>query len=194
MKKGGYTLVEVAIVATLGTIVMFKGATLVRDVVRVGNQEMQDMALEDHSRKMMDQITYAIMSSDRESLVPMNTVFPDFETGLTYRLSLGLENGNVVWSDPEWIGLGPNGTQIVWAASPGAADEQRVVWSNRVQALMEGEIPNGLDDNGNGLVDEQGLNFLITGNRVIVRLTLAQVGENGEITEHTIETTATCRN
>lgn len=194
MKKGGYTLVEMAIVMTLGTVVMFKGATLVRDVVRVGNQEMQDMALEDHARKMIDQISYAVMSSDRESLVPLNTVAPIPVTGLTYRLSLGLEDGNVVWSDPEWIGLGPNGTQIVWAASPGEVDEQRVVWSNRVQQLMEGEVPNGLDDNGNGLVDEQGLNFFITGNRVTVRLTLAQVDENGDITEHTIESTATCRN
>ncbi len=43
-------------------------------------------------------------------------------------------------------------------------------------------------------VDEEGLSFVIDGNRVTIRLSLARMGDNGEIATYTVDTTVTCRN
>ncbi|MCA9322374.1 MAG: hypothetical protein KDB53_16650, partial [Planctomycetes bacterium] len=39
-----------------------------------------------------------------------------------------------------------------------------------VQNLLQGEVLNGLDDNGNGLADERGLSFERDGVRLLVRV------------------------
>ena len=92
-------------------------------------------------------------------------------------VSKKVENGAVVWGDPEEIS-GAN-AQVVWSQNPGDPDERRVVWSNVVRPFLEGEIQNGTDDNQNGLIDEKGLNFTLQGNRVTIRLTLERARNAG---------------
>ena len=53
-----------------------------------------------------------------------------------------------------------------------------MVWSSLVRPLLEGEIQNGKDDNGNGLIDEQGLTFVIDGRAIRMRLTIGRDGES----------------
>ena len=55
-------------------------------------------------------------------------------------------------------------------------------------------MPNGVDDNGNGLIDEQGLAFTIFRNTVTIRLSLLRLSADGQPIEKTVETTVTCRN
>jgi hypothetical protein len=59
---------------------------------------------------------------------------------------------------------------------------------------MEGELANGIDDNGNGVIDEKGLCFVVEGNRVTIRLTIDKPGPDGKHYRRTLETTVTCRN
>ncbi|MCP3914576.1 MAG: hypothetical protein GY711_03345 [bacterium] len=58
--------------------------------------------------------------------------------------------------------------------------------STRVAPFLEGEVPNGMDDNGNGLIDEKGFSFVRDRRAMTVRLTL----EEGDL-QKTIETTVT---
>jgi hypothetical protein len=87
---------------------------------------------------------------------------------------------------------GPQRNQVTWFENPGAPQERRVVWSNLVRDLLEGEEVNGIDDNANGLIDEDGLSFTVDGSRITVRLSLGTTGR-GEETK-SVETTISCRN
>ena len=145
-------------------------------------------------RRVLERIALAVMGSDREGLNP-ESFAPTSSNQLTYQVNLGVENGEVVWSDPERITTdGVDAEQVVWLENPGAAEERRVVWANIARPFLEGEFANGVDDNNNGLVDESGLSFDIDGSKVAIRLTLSQPGSEGQELVRTVETEATCRN
>ena len=84
--------------------------------------------------------------------------------------------------------------RVYWSQNPGAENERRVIWTSLVAPYLEGELPNGIDDNGNGLIDEKGLNFVVDRNAITIRLTLERVLDGGEIVSKTVDTTVTCRN
>jgi hypothetical protein len=63
-----------------------------------------------------------------------------------------------------------------------------------VRDFLEGELPNGVDDNRNGLIDESGLTFVIESGVVRVLLTLEREGRGGESLTYTRESVVHCRN
>ena len=149
--------------------------------------------MEDRAHLVLEKIAKAIMGSDRE------TLFPDAEAPLStddiqYRINLGVQDGEVVWSDTEMVGLEDLENEIFWSRMPEEGAEQRVVWTRMARPFLEGEIPNGMDDNGNGLIDEKGLSFTIDRNAVTIRLTLDRLTAGGGTVSSTVETTVTCRN
>ena len=60
--------------------------------------------------------------------------------------------------------------------------------------LLEGELPNGIDDNGNGLIDEPGFSIDFEGRAVNVRLSLERRGATGRNILRTAETRVRLRN
>lgn len=191
--RRGFTLIEALIAASLLGIVVVKITMVLNSATQSHNRESSAMVLEDQAHRVLDQIAYAIMGAERDELVP-DPLQPLYSTELNYSVSLGVEAGEVVFNDPERIGLGNVLSQLVWAENPGVAEERRVVWTNLVSPFLEGEIPNGVDDNGNGLVDESGLTFSLEGNAVTIRLSLARPQSDGTLLEETVETLVTCRN
>jgi hypothetical protein len=133
------------------------------------------------------------MGSDRGTLNP-DPALPAFSSLLRYQISMGVEDGQVVWSDPEVISLSPDGGSVYWAQNEGEPEQRLVVWANNVSQLLEKEFLNGADDNQNQLNDESGLNFVIDRDSVTIRLTLVGEDGDGQIINHTVETTVTCRN
>jgi hypothetical protein len=149
------------------------------------------MILEDQARLTLDRMAYAIMGAARETIDPgVETPFSSDE--IRYEISLGVQDGEVVWGDPEKIWLGE--TRLQWAQALGTPDERTAAWSNAVRELLEGELLNGVDDNGNGLTDERGVSFTVEGDMVRIRLCLAQVNDEGQELVRTVETVVTCRN
>lgn len=69
-----------------------------------------------------------------------------------------------------------------------------MVWTSLARPFLEGEVLNGVDDNGNGLIDEQGLSFTLFGDSVTIRLSIAQTNPEGEEITQTVETVVTVRN
>jgi hypothetical protein len=68
------------------------------------------------------------------------------------------------------------------------------VLSNIVRPFLEGEIPNGIDDNGNGIIDEKGLSFVVNEGSVTIRLTIGRQVAGQAVIEETLESTVMCRN
>ncbi len=192
-RSAGFTLLEMLITMVLIGLVLTK-LTLVMDEARRAHQEESlSMALEDQAMELIDRISYAIIGSARERLTPANEApFPMAE--IRYQVSLGVEDGQPVWSDPEKIGLDEETGQVYWGQNVGEVNERLVVWANTVSEMLEDELMNGVDDNGNQLADELGLAFVLDDRSVTVRLSLERAGEEGKTIQVTRETTVTCRN
>lgn len=192
-KRAGFTLLELIVVLTLLGLVVVKVGLLLQMRAATQSREMTSMMVEDQARRVLDQIAYAIMGADRDRLMPSQET-PIDSPELRFELSLGVQNGEVVWGDPQWVGLANGNRQIAWRERPDQLDERRVVWCNIVRPFLEGELQNGIDDNGNGLIDEKGLSFSLEGERVTIRLTLERIDEQGEPVTRTVESIVTCRN
>lgn len=190
--RAGWTLIETVLAGLLVTGVMTKAAFVVNSALGLASDESASMHYEDQARAVIDRIALAVMSSDRDTLIPQ---IEELHTNsIKYSFSLGLEDGEIVWSAPEEICMGDGGSTVEWRENPGAAEERRAVWTTLVSPLLEGEEVNGVDDNGNGLIDEDGLSFVLEGQRIVIRLTLRRPEVDGRTVQQTVESVVSCRN
>lgn len=186
------TVLELALMLGIFTVVAIKATMVMTEVSKISRSESSGVVIEDQAYRVLDMIALAIMGSDRDTLVP-DAESPLHSRSLRYSVNLGLEDGEIVWSNPERIAVGDDPSQLVWTENPEMPDEHRVVWTNLLRPFIEGESENGVDDNDNGLVDERGLSFEVDRNSVTIRITLEKM-VNGASTTHSVETTVTCRN
>ncbi len=189
--KKGFSLIEALIVMALLTVLVVKVTMLMQMQQESESRTSTVLAVEDNARRVMEQITYAVMGASQETLEPG----AGSSSEVRFSVSLGVVDGEVVWDDEEWVGLTDAAGQLAWKERPDAADERRVVWCNAVRPFLSGEQMNGIDDNGNGLVDEKGLTFTIEGRKVTVWLTLERKDTHGRTVEAKAgPVTVVCRN
>ena len=191
-KRAGFTLLEMTVALALFLVVSVNVTVLMRMSSESQAENMTVAVLDDQAQRVMDQIAFAIMGASRDKLFPADEA-PSDSSRLRYEVNLGVEDGVVVWSDPQLIELSGD-TQLAWRERPGEEDERRVVWCNVVRPFLEDEIVNGFDDNGNGLIDERGLSFVLEGDTVTIRLTLERQGSDGPPVTRTLSSVVTCRN
>lgn len=193
-RRAGYTLIEAMVGIALVSLLSLMAAMLVRMTRTSQVADVSAIELEDQAYRLLDRIQYAIIGTDRDKLFP-DPVTPIHSSELSYEVVIGVEDGEVVWGDPERIGLeAADSKRLVWNRNPGEADEQRSIWCNVVRPFIEGELPNGIDDNGNNLVDEKGLSFTLQGNMVTIRITLERMRREGPPLVKVVETTVRVRN
>lgn len=191
--RTGFTLLELLMALTLLSIVVVKARGAMSVVAESTGQQIDEIVLEDQARRVMRQIGYQVMGSNRETLIP-DAEAPYSTEALCFQVNLGIQDGEVVWSDPEKVAFEDLRGQVYWSQNPGTPEEQRVVWTSLVAPFLEGEFPDGIDNNGNGLIDEKGLSFSVDRNAVTIRLTLERILSGGETIVSTETTTVTCRN
>jgi type II secretory pathway pseudopilin PulG len=83
---------------------------------------------------------------------------------------------------------------LVLTIDVGGAGERSITLCTQVTEMFPGETLNGLDDNGNAIVDERGFNVESVGDFLTVRLSVAEPGENDRTTASSITTSITLRN
>ena len=190
----GLSTPELIIAMALFAIVSVKAVMVMNSANEAYEDDTNAMSLEDQARRTLDQISYAIMGADRDTLFP-DPSSPIFTTELQYFLNLGVDaDGEIIFDDPEKISLSADETQVIWRKNPDAPDERRVAWCNIVRPFLEGELFNAVDDNGNGIIDEKGLSFVVRKDAVTVRLCLERLTSGGETTTQAVETVVTIRN
>jgi type II secretory pathway pseudopilin PulG len=193
-RTSGLSILELLLALGLFGVVAVKAALVLNSANDSYEENTAKMSLEDKARRTLDQIAYAIMGSDRETLFP-EADSPLFTDSLEYSLSLGVdEDGNVIFDDPEEIGLSEDEDQVLWRKNPDTPEETRVAWCNVVRPFLEGELMNGDDDNENGIIDEKGLAFVMDRDSVTIRLSLECPTADGGTVTQTVETTITLRN
>jgi hypothetical protein len=183
---------EIVVGVALLAVVTAKVVLVSSSASTATNEDIANIVAEDQARQTLDRIAYSVMGSERGSIDP-DAQTPAFSSLINYRVSLGVEDGRVVWDDPEQIALDDEDGKLRWIENPGSAGARSVVWCDAVRELLEGELQNGVDDNGNGLIDESGLVFELDGNAITITLTLERPGRGGETVASTVSTTVTCR-
>jgi hypothetical protein len=84
--------------------------------------------------------------------------------------------------------------QVVLTRGVGTGNAVRSVLVDGVAELLEGEVLNADDDNGNLMDDETGFCLQRIGSVLTIRLTLEDKAEDGTVTRRTMETSIRMRN
>ena len=166
--------------------------------------------LQEHTNRVVDEIAERLAVSGQSTLSPLPTT-TTASAVVTFQECQGFTAGSVIWAPPGRIGLRYSPTdpndgvdndgnglvdecECVCTFDLGGPDERTVVLTRWVREYLEGEVPNGSDDNGNGLTDERGLAFTRDGDAWTVRLTLERPDAKGRILVRTVETSVIPRN
>jgi prepilin-type N-terminal cleavage/methylation domain-containing protein len=191
--RSGFSLLEVLIALVVVALIFGNVAMVVRSSDAAYSDETSMADLDLQLDQTLERIAVALMSASVTSLDP-NAAVPAFHTQLEFVQSLGVQDGRMIQSDPERIELVVDEGRVVWKQRPDSVDERMLVWSRWVSQFLEGEVRNGVDDNGNGAVDENGLVFLVQGSQVTIHLTLSKTDASGRTLVQTRTTVVTCRN
>jgi len=208
--ESGMTLVELAIVALLLTVVLGSVALVAGSSDKMYRTESVHSHLESQAGITMQHVCdeLRIAASDTLSPSPAPGVGSSM---LQYVQATGIEDGVVQWSPLHRLefeyevgeiddGLDNNGNglvdegRLILIEDPGGPTERRRVLTRWVAELLEGEVENGLDDNGNGLVDERGFTIERVGRSVIVRFTLERMSIDGTLLRRTATSSVRPRN
>jgi prepilin-type N-terminal cleavage/methylation domain-containing protein len=188
--RDGFTLVELAITVLVLATVMGLPAMLLSSSWQTYRNGSANGGLDERARATVERITGLLEQASATKAgpvtgIPFHTPWTEFE-----RVSGHQVGGMPVWTNKERIlieytaadpddGVDNDGDgrvdecRVVWIEDYNMVSERRTVLSNEVAEWMEGEVSGNLvDDNGNGLIDERGLAFTFSGERVSVHLTV----------------------
>lgn len=208
--QGGYTLIELMVSMSLLTslvISVFLVTQRSSDAFRTGAVAAE---LQSNSVRALRRVADRIQTSTEGRLTP-RLVSPFSSPSVEFQRPIGFDGETVVWGDAESIafeldpleaddGIDNDGDglvdegRIVWTENPGDPASRTVRWVSNVRRYLEGELPNNLDDNGNGLVDEAGFAISVQGAIVTIWLTLERVESGSSTLIHTSQTSVRLRN
>jgi len=209
--RAAFTLIELAIsVAMMGVVL---GSV---SMFQLRSQEHTDSMLvsekvETQARRTLTRIVDELRGVGTGFLVPDPTGSLGTST-LVFQRPVDVTNaGVVVWGAPSRLelelepletndGVDEDGDalvderRLVMTRGIGTASERSVVLCTGIAELADGELGNGGDDNGNGLVDEAGFSIRRVGDLLTIRLTVLAPSGGGASVSTSIETSVVLRN
>lgn len=205
--RSGFTLIESLIAVSLLAVMFLAVAQVSSRASDAFDEGSVEHALSTGTHRALERIARAIEFSDASLLASATAVGND---AVTFQTPADFEGGVVQWQptdiltelegeeldddlDNDGDGL-VDERRIVLVTDTGTPAEKRVVLTGGVAELFEGELMNGVDDNGNVLVDETGLTFSSQGDVVFVRLTCQRRDEGGRLLTKTAETAVRLHN
>ena len=213
-RRGGFTLLEVMITLVIFVAILGLPTTLLTSSAELYHRSSVAAGLSEKGRVVLGDITDHLARTSSTSCVPPVPPLPNVTVSdVRYEPIIGYAGGTfpapglkerivLEYSaeDPD-DGLDNDGDGridegvAVLIVDPGTINEQRRILTDDVAEWGAGEIPgNGVDDNGNGWVDERGLAFGFSGERVTVLLTLERVDPKEGLILHSVERVIAFRN
>jgi len=209
-REAGMTLLE----TTIGTMLMLIsiGATF-RVMQSTGEHTAltkKHSTLNQRANRALDRMVNILREAGLQTIDP--APLPALaSSSFNFRRATGYNNGVITWGPPERLEMLPSPRDpvdgidnddnglideniIVLLTNPGMPDEVRQVLATDIAPYLEGENPNGWDDNGNGIEDERGLSFELQESVLVIRMTMQAVGPGGTLLRRTVNTKVTCRN
>ncbi|HVS17868.1 MAG TPA: hypothetical protein VMT18_04650 [Planctomycetota bacterium] len=189
----GLTLVEMAVTCLVMALVFGSLAMALSSSRNVYERGSRTMTLEADSSRALRRVTDGLRGADTASLplvppTPLSSRWIDFQT------HEGYDGKTWTWSGPRRIEFDPVAGTLSWIEDFGLPTESRTEWARNVPALLEGEIVNGADDNGNGLIDEPGFCVTREGDLLVLRITVEGQGQIDGDSTRTAEVRVMLRN
>jgi len=193
-RRRGFTAIEITVAVALCGLILGNVLVVLADARK--RLAVQDVTkdVDAEARRSLDRIAVQIMGAVRQQLYTQVSA-PLSADSITYTSVIGVQNGEPVISPLQRIAMTTEPTSSVsWYQNPGDEHEKHIIWTRDLRSYCQGELPNGIDDNHNGLVDEKGLSFEVDGPMVRITLTIERPGPDGKPVVKTLETRVTCRN
>ena len=191
--RSGFTLIEVLIVAMILGIVLYGVLGVLAASSSSYRHSSASLDMESRGSRLMERLVDALRRSGGTTLtsVPVN---PLWTTTLDFQRSQGFEGVAGNWSEVEGLRVDLAVGSLRWLREPEMASQAVIDDVQSVRPMLEGEIANGLDDNGNGLIDEPGFCVTRENNAIRLHLTLEEEGPNGSTLTRSWSTRVTTRN
>jgi len=209
-RNAGFTLLELVMAMAILAVILAIAYPILSTGTSAYGAGVKRVDLDRNANKVIDEIAGHL------ALAGASTVYPDtpglsWSSYVIYYENEGYLDGAVQWGEAQIIywrysdsdpndgrdndgdGLVDEGEVVRWTYDSGGTP-RIVVLATNVPEYLEGELPNGVDDNGNGLIDERGLCFSRSGRVWTVRLSLQKPGTNDASLIQTVETAVTPRN
>lgn len=191
--RGGVTIVELAVVLGLLGLVLGSVNSVLAAMAsgyRSGSERQQ---LDADGARVIQHIVDGLRFADPDATVGLAET-PFYGTSLEFRQSLGYQESSTGWSELQRLTYSAADATLSWTRETDDGDEGRVLRCEGVAALQAGEEANGLDDNGNGLIDEPGFCVTRDGDLVTVLLTLEATDHARHPIERSWSARIRCRN
>lgn len=210
-RKAGFTLIEVAIAASILALLLASVGTFQAISQKASRTMVVRSDLERRADRALQTITRALRGAGVHTLIPDPTSAFGSDT-ITFQTPTGVSGAGVVsFSAPSRIALAldtgeaDNGVDddgdgrvderaLVITRDVGLASQTATTTCHGIGEWLEGETSNGLDDNGNGVIDERGFNVRRVGDLLYVRLTLESRTEDGQVLRCTTDTALVLHN
>jgi hypothetical protein len=208
---GGFTVIEMMI-AVMALAVMLSVLGVVSMTGRSAYEQTSVLnELDARGARAVVRVADELATISGSQMLPS----PAGNTGtqrLDFVQAFGVAAGAPVWGPPTRIaaeyetgevddGLDNDGDglvderMLVLTRDLGSGSEKRVVLANGLAEWGQGEVPNnGVDDNANGVVDEQGFNLHQVGDVISIRMWLQKVGSDNQLVTREIQNTVRLRN
>lgn len=209
-RSAGFTIVEVVVSSALMAVLLLAVGLTTLSADKAFKAGAAQDRLTSKAQRAIERIVDEISMGGTTGLTP-NPTAPLGSSTLSFRTPTGWTAGNTTWDGQRRIAFqyraeDPNdGTDndrngyvddgcIVLTRNVGLANEDATVLVNNVAEYLDGELPNGSDDNGNGLTDERGLSFVLSGDQLTIRVTVVGRDDNGRSVVRTVTTAVMIRN
>lgn len=209
-RTSGFSLIELVITATLVGLVLSSAGLLTLRSYEAYRSTSASAGLETRSRRALTRVANELVGTSLGVLVPDPA--GDFGTqsqsyakpvafaggaivfGPTQRLEWQMEPGELDdGADQDGDGLVDEGVLVLVRDADGESETSTVL-AHGLAEYLEGETPDGDDDNGNLLIDERGFSVSRVDEVLTVRLTLQSRQPDGRVASRTLETSIQLRN
>jgi hypothetical protein len=186
---------------TIATVAFMVVIGAVYSVLASGSQTVHATTVSGQLERKVERIARRIgrtaMLAGASTLLPSPQA-PLGSSQVSFQCSQGWANDAMVWGPVISVGLEDDiddpadgmdndgdgcidEATVVWRRDVGGPNEVSEIWVDNVRRFMDGEIQNNQDDNGDGLVDEAGLSFVLQGSTLVIRLCLERRGVDGRV-------------
>jgi type II secretory pathway pseudopilin PulG len=208
--RAGYTLLEIALAAALLAVIAGSAVTVSLRGEDACVETSKQVLVDTLARRTLDRVAAELTGAGSGMLVPNPT--SQFGTdSLSFRTPADFAGGAIVWGPRTRIafayetgefddGADNNGNGLVdegvvtWTIDAGLATEHTLILCHGVRELGWREPQNGIDDDGDGLVDERGFSVRRSGDVLRLGLTLERLDAERHPIVRSLETTVQPRN
>jgi hypothetical protein len=149
--------------------------------------------MESRGSRLMERLVDALRRSGSTTLTSVPTT-PLWTTTVDFQRTQGFAGATEEWGEVEGLRVDLATGSLSWLLEPSLPDAAVIDDVRSVRPLLEGELANGLDDNGNGLVDEPGFCVTREDDALVLHLTLEETAPDGSLLTRTWATRVFSRN